>query len=369
MNDLTMEQVEERIAQIGIEAQTADEARLDELTEERNALEERKTAILAEIEERKKDIAEVMKRDGEKIEIEEKKQTMSNKEIRNSKEYIDAYARYVKTGKDAEVRALLTENVEDGVLPVPVFVEGIVADAYRASKILSRVRKMYAKGNVKIGFEASAPIAEFHTEGGDPIEEEELVLGIVTLIPATLKKWVSISDEALDTMSGEAYLRYIYEEITRKIVEAEEKAVIDSILLLDDIPTATAPAIGVFEVEEASLTDFINARALLSSSATDLVIILSATAYATYKALALNNGFYYDPFEGYEVIINEDAESPIIGDLSGVLANYPNGDAVQFKYDDRTLMTSDLVRVLGRKPFACAVVANGYFSKLVEDSE
>ena len=46
------------------------------------------------------------------------------------------------------------------------------------------------------------------------------------------------------------------------------------------------------------------------------------------------------------------------------MANYPNGDNVQFKFDDTTLMTSDLVRVLGRKPVAIAVVGNNYFAKI-----
>lgn len=367
INEMTMEQVEERIAQIGIEAETADEATLDKLTEERNTLEERKKEILVEIEERKKDIAEVMHRDGTKINIEEKKQTMTMEEIRSSKAYIDAFANYIKTNKDTEVRALLSDNVESplvGSVPVPTFVEGIIADAYRESKIMSRVRKTFAKGNVKMGFELNAPIAEVHAEGGDPQTEEALQLGIVTLIPETLKKWVSISDEALDSMSGEAYLRYIYTEVSRQIVKAEEKKVVDAILALNGTATATTPAIGVLNVQNYAVSDFINARALLTSEASDLVIICTPALYAQYKTLSLAQQFYYDPFEGIEVLFSDYATDPIIGDLSGVLANYPNGDAIQFKYDDATLMTSDLVRVLGRKPVAIGVVGNKYFAKI-----
>ena len=32
-------------------------------------------------------------------------------ELRNSEKYINAYAEYVKTGKEEEIRSLLTENV------------------------------------------------------------------------------------------------------------------------------------------------------------------------------------------------------------------------------------------------------------------
>lgn len=44
---------------------------------------------------------------------------MTNKEVRATDEYLNAYAKYIKTGKDAECRALLTEAVE-GVVPVPL---------------------------------------------------------------------------------------------------------------------------------------------------------------------------------------------------------------------------------------------------------
>lgn len=289
--------------------------------------------------------------------------TMTNNEIRNTTEYINAFARYIKTERDTECRALLTENV-NGTIPVPTFVEGIVAEEYRASRIMSRVRKAYAKGNVKVGFEYGAPLATFHTEGDDPVEEENLQLGVVTLQPQTLKKWVSMSDESLDSMSGEDYLRYIYSEVARNIVKAEEKAVVDAILAAPQTATATQPAVAKLTITNKGVADFINARALLTADASDLVIIMTPADYAAYKGLAIGAGFAFDPFEGIEVLFSDYATAPIIGDLKGIMANYPNGDDVQFKYDDRTLMTSDLVRVLGRKPVAIGVVGNLYFAKI-----
>ena len=292
---------------------------------------------------------------------------MTVEELRKSPKYIEAFANYIKTNNDTECRALFSDNVQSplvGSVPVPTFVEGIIAEAYRESRILARVRKANARGNVKIGFELSAPIAVVDPEGGDPIAEENLQLGIVTLIPETLKKWVSISDEALDSMSGEEYLRYIYSEIARKIVKAEEKKVVDAILAAPQTATATAPAVAKLTISAKGAADFINARALLTAEADDLVIIMTPADYAAYKALTLGGNFAFDPFEGIEVLFSDYATMPIIGDLSGVMANYPNGDAVQFKYDDATLMTSDLVRILGRKPVAIGVVGNLYFAKI-----
>lgn len=372
-SEMSIEQLTERRAAIASEIDV-DGADLDALETEARAINEEIEKRKAAEEKRVSIRAAVAAGEGETtktFKIEEKTKMTIN-ELRNSAEYINAYANYVKTGKDAECRALLTDNVQSplvGSVPVPTFVEGIIAEALRESRIMSRVRKTYAKGNVKVGFEVSAPIATVHTEGPEnQTPEEQLVLGIVTLIPETLKKWVSISDEALDTMSGEEYLRYVYDEIARKIIKAEEKKVIDAILAAPQTATQTEPAVAELEVSAQGIADFINARALLTSEAEDLVIIMTPADYAAYKALALSAGFAFDPFEGIEVLFSDYATSPIIGDLSGVLANYPNGDAVEFKYDDKSYMDFDLVRVLGRKPVAIAVVGNKYFAKISEES-
>lgn len=369
---MTSEELEERRQAIATELDAPD-ADLEALKAEATAIRAELDARQAASEEAEKRAAEEQAKQeareavahgaGKEIINFEGEKTMTNNEIRNSAEYIDAFARYIKTEDDKEVRSLLTENVS-GSVPVPTFVEGIIAEAYKASPIMSRVRKTYAKGNVKIGFEYGAPLAEFHTEGDDPVDEEELLLGIVTLVPQTLKKWISISDESLDSMSGEAYLRYLYSEVARQIVKAEEKAVVDAILAAPQTATATAPAVAKFVAATPAVGDFINARANVSAAASDLCIICTPAQYAQYKTLSIGAGFAFDPFEGLPVLFCDYATAPIIGDLNGVLANYPNGDEVQFKYDDTTLMTSDLVRVLGRKPVAIGVVGNLWFCKI-----
>lgn len=370
LKEKTVEELMERRSAIATEID-APEADLDALEAEARAINEELESRKAAETKRNEIRTAVANGKGETTKTFEKEErkTMTIPEIRSSKAYIDAFAQYVKTNDDTECRALLTDNVQSplvGSVPAPTFVEGIIADAYRESPIMSRVRKTYARGNVKVGFELSAPIATVHAEGGDPQTEENLQVGIVTLIPQTLKKWVSISDEALDTMSGEEYLRYIYSEVARKIVKAEEKMVVDAILNAPQTATATAPAVAKFAAQTAALSDFINARALLTSEASDLVIIMTPADYAQYKTLAITAGFAFDPFEGITVLFSDYATAPIIGDLSGILANYPNGDQVQFKYDDTTLMTSDLVRILGRKPVAIRVVGNLYFAKIDE---
>lgn len=361
IDEMQMSDIEARSAELTAMIDSP-EADIESITAEVQELEERKAQILAEAETRKAELEEVI-RTAEEIPAPENVKEITNMEIRNTHEYIEAYANFVKTGNDKEARALLTENVS-GVLPVPEFVYGIVSEKLKASKILSRVRRMNAKGNVKVGFEYGAPAAVGHTEGGSAVAEEDLALGIVTMVPATWKKWVSISDEALDTQSGEAFLTYLYEEITRGIIKARENAVITAILAAPQTATATAPAVAKTGSAAGAITDFVDARALISTAAEDLVIICSPADYATYKGLQMAANYGVDPFDGLPVILNENATAPILGDLSGVMENLPNGDEIQFKFDDRTDMTKDMVRILGRQPSAIEVVGNLFFCKV-----
>lgn len=364
--ELGFDEIEKRASEIAVETADADGEMLEALNAELDAIAERRSVLEAEIETRKKAEAEIIKGKGETIEERKEEITpMTNMEIRNSAEYIDAYAKYVKTGSDKECRSLLTENAE-GNLPVPEIVAGIVAEAVKESEILSRVRRMEAAGNVKVGFEASAPAAVGHAEGGGAVDEEALVLGIVELIPTTWKKWVSISDEALDTMAGESFLQYIYDEVTRGIIKARENAVVAAILGSPTVATDAYPAVpaGSATAGTPALDDFVQARALLSSAASDLVIICTPSQYADYRALQLGAQYAADPFDGLPVLFNDTVTVPIIGDLAGVMENCPKGEAVEFKYDDKTAMTSDMVRVLGRMPSAIRVVGNKYLASI-----
>lgn len=364
IKELGFEDLEKRASEIAAETADADAEKLEALNKELDDIEERKKTLNLEIEETRKAAEAVANGAGAVIEERKEDHKMTDKEIRNSHEYIEAFAKYVKTGKDTECRTLLSDNVQDGVVPVPDFVAGIVAKALEESEILRRVRRMNAAGNVKVGFEYGAPAAVAHTEGGDAITEENLLLGVVTLVPTTWKKFVQISDEALDSMNGEAYLQYIYEEVTRGIIKAREDAVVEAILAAPTTATATEPSVPEGTATTPALADFVNARALLSSAARDLVIICTPEDYAAYRALQLGASYAADPFDGLEVLFNDKATTPIIGDLAGVMENCPKGEAVQFKYDDTTLMTSDIVKVLGRLPSAIGVVGDKFLAKI-----
>lgn len=299
----------------------------------------------------------------------------TNEEIRNSREYINAYAEYVRTGDDTECRALLTENVS-GTVPIPELVEEEVRTAWDREGITRRVRKAYIKGNLKVGFEISGTDAAIHTEGGDPVAEETLVLGIVTLVPASIKKWISLSDEVMD-LKGEAFLRYIYAELTYRIAKKAADGVIAAIEACGTVSTTTCPSVPSITATTVTMGLVATALGKLSDEAARPVIMMNKATWAKFKAVEYANGYGVDPFEGLDVEFNNtiaafDAATTgdtymIVGDLDqGALMNLPNGEGIDFKFDDMTLMTSDMVRVLGRMYVATKVVAPNAFVKVTK---
>jgi len=100
-----------------------------------------------------------------------------------------------------------------------------------------------------------------------------------------------------------------------------------------------------------------------------------ATA-AAIKAGALAGNYPVDPFDGATVLYTEaldayvDAEDGdtymIVGDLAGVQANLPEGDAINFKFDDLSLAEKDLVKIVGRLYAAIEVVGPKMLVKVVK---
>ena len=99
---------------------------------------------------------------------------------------------------------------------------------------------------------------------------------------------------------------------------------------------------------------------------------LGAKQWAAFKAAVYAGQFYADPFEGLTVIptnalpalsvASENDVYAIVGDFGyGALANFPNGEQIQIKVDDKTDMAKDLVKILGREYVAVAPIANRAF--------
>jgi len=372
--EMTAEQLEERKAAIPEE--------LDNEGADLDALEAEVKGINAELEARKEaeakraeiraEVANGMGTVVATIEEVQEVKPMSSTEMRSSKEYKNAFGEYIKKNYDLnklneEMRALLTTNAEeDGMIAVPVGVDDAIRTAWENDEIMSRITRTYFKGNLKVGHEASAGPAVFHGEGADAVEPEDLSIVYTELVPAMIKKVVEVSDEVLAINS--TLVDYLYDEIEYQIVKLAAGTAVGKIVassLTESYALAGATP---------TTADIVQAAGKLSGEATNPVIITTRSTAANIKANALSANYGYDPFDGMPVLYTDasalSGASFIIADLSGVQANFPEGDGAKFKFDELTKADADIVRIIGRLYAGIDVVAPGKTVKAVaEESE
>ena len=390
-----LEEIENRKAEIREEVEATEEIeKVEELNQEVEALNEEAKQI-EEQEEVQKEAEELEEKKFMAREInKEERKFMENKELRNSKEYVDAYAEYLKSEinpnykMSEEARALITTGGyatgNTAVVEVPDLVDGAVRTAWERDDIAALVRKISVKGNYKVQFEVSGSAASVHQEGNSYVSEEELILGIVELPAKSIKKWISVSDEVLD-MRGEEFLNYIYDEITYRIVK---KSVDELIGIVKALPTSLSANSDTGIYDKVSANKLTKAPAIgliaeavanLSDEARNPVVVMNKATYADFKALQLGANYGIDVFDGLRVVFNNslpayssataNAVYCIVGDFGeGALFNLPNGDGVDLKYDDTTKMEYDLVRILGRKYIGMNAVADKAFVNIAKPS-
>ena len=372
IKEMTVEEIEARKLEIAglIETEDAD---LDALQEEVRTLNEELEARKAAAAKKEEIRTAVAAGAGSVIQKHEEVKTVTNEEIRSSAAYTDAFAEYLKTGNDRECRALLTEQVS-GTVPVPKIVDGIIRTAWDSEPLLARVRRTYIRGNLKAAFERSADPAYVHTEGTTGLTEEDLALGIVEMIPRNIKKWITISDEAI-SMGGEAFVRYIYDELTHQITKKL------AALVVADITGAgtshSSSAVGIPKINAApSVTAIPTAASNLSEEARDLCVVMNRLTEASFISAYASASFAIDPFAGmtkiyssalpaYSTASTNDTYA-IVGDLSACQVNFPEGEDVVIKWDDLSLAEDDLVKVVGREYAAHAVTAPGRLARLTK---
>lgn len=368
----TMQEIETRKAQI-LEEMNQEGADLEGLKKEMEELRENAQQIrdtAAKAEETRKAIAEgaagVVIGETRKAE----KATKTLDEVRGSKEYLEAYARYLVSEDEKECRALLTENASSGgQMPVPTLVDTIIRTAWEKDMILSRVRKTTFKGNVKVPFERAADDAYEHGEGTTAITEEDLTLGVVELKPKNIKKFIRLSDEIIAT-GGEALVTYIYSELAHKIIKKL------SALAIADIAGAStshsSSAIGIPKIEGSpDLSVVVNAEAELTDEAENVVVIINRKTSAAFHQAKVAGNFAVDPYDGLTVLYSsalpaystasDNAVWMIVGDLYGEQVNYPEGEGIIKKWDDLSEAEADMVKVHGRQYAGHKVTGPGMF--------
>ena len=376
-DEMTVEELEARQAEIAgmsTEEATTEEidARAAELEAIRDELQARANAA-AKAEAERKAVADGA---GETREEHKEEKRMEISEIRNSPEYLEAYANYIKTGRDQECRdVLLSKNAAaSGQVPVPDMLEEIIKTAWEKNDFLSHVKKTYFRGNLRVPFELSATGAWVHAEGTTGLTEEAITIGIVELKPENIKKWIRISDEAID-LGGEEFLRYIYDEITYRILKELVAQLVADVTGASASNSSSAIGVPVTKVAPGVMV-LPNAATNLSEEATDLCVVMNRLTEAKFNTAYSQGNFSIDPFAGFTKVYtsalpafdsaNENDCYAIVGDLKALQVNYPNGEGVIIKWDDLSLAEDDLVKVVGRQYAGHNITAPGCLIKLTK---
>ena len=383
-------EIEQRKAEIDTALETP-EADLEALGEEARNLMAEKATLDNQLEELKKQAEEaeearkaVENGSGEVKEIIQEEKTMNLEELRSSAEYVDAFSRYLKSeiiGKpdDTEVRALLTTNATaaTGYVPVPTLVDDIVRHAWENENVLSRVKKTGFTGNVKVAFELSADGAYIHSEGSSAPTEEALTLGIVEIKPANIKKWISVSDEMLET-TGEGFISYVYSELAYQVMKKLSYDVVGDVL--DCAYTSNqSNCVGIPKVNKnPGLTTIAQAVANLSDEAQNVCVIVNPLTKVNFLAAYAAGNFAVDPFQGLPVITSGKVPAfdtasangtyAIVGDLSAIQVNFPAGEGLKLINDPYSLAEKDLLKIVGRVYAGHAVTAPGRLVRLTKEA-
>jgi len=321
IKEMTIEDLEARQTAIVAEIDNP-EADLDALESEmrsikseleaRKANEAKKAEIRANVAQGKGEVVKTFAEEKKDMNVEERKEQM-----------IDALAEYIKGNATAEQRALLTTDATGGTVKVSNIVDDYIWTDWNKSPILSRIRKVYVQGNYSVGYEASATGAVKHTEGANAPTEETLTLAYVNFIAQYYKKWIKVSDRVL-ALKAIALENAVVAEISASTLTAAVTNPIDN-------------------------TAVMAAFARLSDEATNPVVIISKTNYAAIMNERTTAGTKIeDPFNGLEVLFNNTVTGMLVGDLDGVVANFPEGEDFKFIVDDRSLAESDMVKIVGK---------------------
>lgn len=376
--NMTAQQVEEQRTALTAEIDNADENRLDEITQAMEALEQRSQVL--QLEGRRQSAREVAAGAGTLLGAgtAEGTEARTLESVRGSAEYEDAFVRYLRTGDATEARALLTDLVDGGTIPIPTYVADRINTSWEHSILASRIRRVVTDGQMKFPFELSATDAEVHTEGAAAPAEEVLTLGEVLITPQTIKKWITISDEAL-RLKSRAFLDYIYDEIENKIMLKADAQLIAAIKAAPAASSATAVAVPALTPAALDAFTIFSALAELSSDALNPVAIMNRkTFFNGFMALAdttkrpiynvvVENGrpVYY--LNGVEVLFSDQLAPMteiIVGDLDGAVMITPDGDMVSFVTDPYSLAEDDKIKIVGKLFAGFGVVRPKYFVRV-----
>ncbi|MEG0093159.1 MAG: phage major capsid protein [Erysipelotrichaceae bacterium] len=300
-------------------------------------------------------------------------------------EYRSAFADYVKTGDEKELRSLTTDT---SGIPVPKILQNSIEKAWeKYGKIAGRAKKTSIKGVLTIPVEKSSSGANNRDEAGET-DEGSITLEEVVLRAMFTEKKMSLTDEVM-ALAADEFLEYIADDIVQKVLVEQEKQIVSR---------TNEGGKGIIGIVGNKLTKVIKsaldfnvvnrAVAKLCDEVDEVIVIMNRTTFydnimgltdttgkPIYQILTDNQGKPQHFVNGLAVEFNsslpaydeciEDKPYMAVGDMSGYRLNYPEGsDNVKTLVDPYTKSDNGIVKLKGKLLTAGNVVKPGHFMQV-----
>ena len=309
--------------------------------------------------------------------VEERKAEVKGN-LLDSKEYKEAWVDSIKRNDESIVKKVLRDDPVYGMattndnVPVPTIWQSYVETAwYNYGKFSRLVNKTSIAGYLSIPFEASASGAAVHTEGSEAPTEEEIVLGLIELKPAMIKKWISLTDEIM-AMTADDFMRYLADELVYRVVLKLDEGIINGALdtngkgvvgIVGNSNTLTKSAALSFNVVNEAIADLVTFENLTlalnpKTFFGNFMGLTDQVGRPIYQIASDNAGKpqYYvngirveftQALPAYDEASANDVWA-VCGDFRGYRLNLPEGDMVRTLFDPYTKATEDKAIMVGR---------------------
>lgn len=354
---MRLEEITKRMSDIKVEIERED-ADLDALDTELDALKEERKGILDKAEKRKAMIAAVTDMTDapvvQKFEDDKESRSMEiNINIYETKEYRFAWLKSLvgKEMDEAEKRAFTSAAGSAGhAIPTETQNE-ILKKVTTYAPLLSEIRLLNVKGNVKFAIEGTLAAAATHTENGTITAATDTLVS-VALAGYEIVKLVQVSD-TVGTMSIPAFEAWLTDMLAESIANKISALIIDGAGTTEatGIETIVWDATNSVTVALASNTTAANVQTLvgllpggydagakfLMSKKTLFTQIMPLQDVSKNRIVVEANGKYY--IYGYEVMIDDRITlgEAILGNFRrGYIGNLPESVDVKTQFDINT---------------------------------
>ena len=227
---MTLEQIEMRMSQISeeLKSETAD---VDALEVEVNDLQEKRSALVEQIEKRNKLLNAIATDEVETRQIKnplvEERKVMENKDIFSTVEYRQAFMNYALKGEaiPAEYRSAVTKTSDVGAVIPSTVLNTIIEKIEATGMILPLVTRTAVKGGVSIPTSSVKPVATWVAEGAGSAKQKKTT-GSITFAYHKLRCAVAVTLET-DLMALSAFEAALISNVVEAMVKSLEQAIIN----------------------------------------------------------------------------------------------------------------------------------------------